>query len=83
MSIEDLQERIASAAQRTWQAIGGDILRAVDKSSMPRDEVIEAVIDYIGDYGGDKEAVAAFGKLSFAKKKKVLREVFPLARYGW
>ena len=81
--MDDFDKRIARAAQSTWQAIGGDILRAAEADSMSRDEVVEAVMDYIQDYGRDLDAIAEFEKLNFEEKQAVLQKAFPLARYGW
>ena len=81
--MDDLQGRITRAANRTWQAIGSDILVSVETDSVTQEEVIEAVVDYIHDYGGDKEAIAEFNQLSFEDKTEMLRKAFPLARYGW
>jgi hypothetical protein len=81
--LDDLQERITRAANRTWQAIGSDILVAVETDSVTQEEVIEAVMDYIHDYGGDEEAIAEFNKLSFEDKTEILRKAFPMPRYGW
>ena len=80
--MEDFQKRIAKAAQSTWQAIGGDVLRSAGVDSMSRDEVVEAVMDYIHDYGRDMNAIAEFKKLSFEDKQAALLKAFPLARYG-
>jgi hypothetical protein len=81
--MDDFDKRIARAAKSTWQAIGGDILRAAEVDSMSRDEVVEAVMDYIHDYGRDMNAIAKFKKLSFEEKQAMLLKAFPLARYGW
>lgn len=81
--MEDFQERIACAAQKTWQAIGGDILTAAQADSISREEVVEVVMDSIADYGGDAEAVAEFKPLDFEQKRDMLTKAFPLARYGW
>jgi len=43
-----MKKKIHEAAIRTWEAIGGDCLRSLEEetgeTSMPREEVIEAVI---------------------------------------
>lgn len=83
--MDDLQKRFAEAAYRTWQAIGGDILRAAEEESLTREEVIECVADagYLEDYGGNAEVVAAFRKLSYEEQKEMLLKAFPLSHYGW
>ena len=81
--MDDLQERINRAANRTWQAIGGDVLRSAQADWLPREDGVECVLDYLGEYGGDPEAISAFNNLSFEEKADMLRKAFRLARYGW
>ncbi len=81
--MDDFQKRISHAAQSTWQAIGGDVLRTAEADWMPRDEVAECVMDYIEQYGNDAEAIAEFKKLGLEEKQAMLLNAFPLARYGW
>ncbi|HOZ48671.1 MAG TPA: hypothetical protein PLO37_15605 [Candidatus Hydrogenedentes bacterium] len=81
--MDDFEKRINRAAQSTWQAIGGDILRAAEVNSVSRDEVVEAVMDYLEGYGRDMNAIAEFRKLGFEEKQAMLLKAFPLARYGW
>lgn len=81
--MEDIQERINDAANRTWRAIGGDVLTATETDSISRDEVVECVIGYIADYGNDTEAVAELKKLSYEKQEEMLLKAFPFDRYGW
>jgi hypothetical protein len=81
--MDDLQKRVTRAANRTWQAIGSDILVEAAVDSITREEVVEAVVDYISDFGQDKEAVAEFERLGFEQKQAMLLEAFPLAHYGW
>ena len=81
--MDDLQKRITRAADRTWQAIGSDILVAAETDSVSQEEVVEAVMDYIQDYGRDEEAIAEFNRLSLEDKADMLQKAFPLSRYGW
>jgi hypothetical protein len=81
--MDDLQKRITEAANRTWQAIGGDVLRSAEADWLPGEDVAECVMDYIEQFGGDSGAVAEFNKLSFEDKTEMLRKAFPLSRYGW
>ncbi len=83
MNKTELQDRITAAANRTWQAIGGDVLRAAEADSIPRDEVVECVMDYLDVYGRDKEAVQQFEGLAYEEKVALLTKAFPLARYGF
>ena len=80
---EDFQKRISSIANLTWQAIGGDVLHTADADSIPRDEVVECVMEHLDQYGDDPDAVAEFKKLSFEEKQAILLKAFPLDRYGW
>jgi hypothetical protein len=87
--IESMENRIIDMAHRTWHSIGGDVLRAVEESigesCIPRDEVIEVVMDadYMGTHGNDKEAYEHFKTLSFSKKVEIVAKAFPLPIYGW
>lgn len=81
--MEDLQERITAAAQRTWQAIGGDVLRSANVNSVSREEVVECVMDYIDAYGNDVDAVVEFKTLTYEEREKMLLKAFPFGRYGW
>ncbi len=82
MNPTELEERITAAANRTWQAIGGDVLRAAEADSIPRDEVVECVMEHLEDYGRDKEAVQKFEGLVYEEKVALLTKAFPFARYG-
>lgn len=83
--MKDLQKRITRAADFTWQEIGDDILTVAEVRSLPKADVIEAVMDcdYLERYGNDKEAVAAFRKLPAEKQLDMLRKVFRCERYGF
>lgn len=83
--MEDLQKRITEAANRTWHAIGGDVLRAAEEDNLTREEVIECVADagYLEDFGEDKEAVKEFRKLSYEEQEEIMLKAFPFSRYGW
>lgn len=81
--MNDLQKRIGSVANLTWQGIGCNVLRASDVDSMPRDEVVECVMEHIDQYGDDPDAVAEFKKLGFEEKQTMLLRAFPFDRYGW
>jgi hypothetical protein len=59
------------------------VLRAAEADSLPADDVAECVLDYMDQYGGDPEAVTEFNTLSFEDKTEMLRNAFPLPRYGW
>ena len=80
-----LQQRINKAANFTWEAIGSDILQVAEVDSMPREAVIEVVIDcdYMERYGDDREAVAAFRKLPADEQLDMLRKAFRCKHYGF
>ena len=76
--MEDLPKRVTRAADITWQAIGEDILKVAEVRSLPKDDVIEAVMDcdYMERYGNDKDAVATFRKLPADEQPDMLRKAF-------
>jgi hypothetical protein len=86
---KEMQDRIILMAKRTWQSIGGDILRTCEDMGlqplMEKEEVIESVMDagYMGMYGRDKEAYEFFKTLTYKQKTKLMEKAFPFAQYGW
>ena len=83
--MKDLQKRINKAADFTWQAIGDDILKVAEVHSLPKEDVIEAVMDcdYLERYGDDKDAVAAFRKLPADKQLDMMQKAFHCEHYGF
>lgn len=83
--MEDLQKRITEAANRTWRAIGGEILQAAEEDNLTREEVIECVADagYMEEFGNDNLAVAEFRNLPYEQQEEILLKAFPFKRYGW
>ena len=83
--MKDLQERICTAANFTWQAIGDDILKIDEVHSLPKEEVIGVVIDcdYLERYGNDKKAVAVFRKLFSEEQYAILQKAFRCEHYGF
>ena len=89
---EELDKRAGMAANRTWDAIGGDCLvnddGEYDESIvLKRSDVLELVRDanHMETYGGDKEAARYFVWVSRyhpAYYKKLIKKVFPFERYG-
>lgn len=77
-------EKLHEAAHRTWRVIGGDCLRSLEEetgeTTMPREEVVEAVIDYIGDYmePGQEE----FKQLKYEEKKRLITKCFTFTSYS-
>ena len=87
---KDMEQRIFDAMQRTWDYIGADALsmleEAGESASLPRDEVIELVIDAsrLRTHGGDKEAADALYNLpSYEQKVEIGRKTFTFDKYGW
>lgn len=86
---KDMQDRIMLMAKRTWQSIGGDVLRTCEEMDlvpvMTREEVIDSVMDagYMSMYGRDKEAYDYYKTLTFKQKMTVLEKAFPFQSYGW
>ena len=78
-------QRMCDALNETWDIIGGDILEANGKKEIPRETVIEVVLDadYFKTYGGDKEAINAFYFLNKFEREEVLRLAFPYKTYGY
>lgn len=86
---KEMQNRIILMAKRTWQSIGGDVLRTCEDMGiepiMEQEEVIESVMDagYMIMYGRDKEAYDFYKTLTYKQKTAVLEKAFPLRQYGW
>jgi hypothetical protein len=82
---EEMKKRIHSMANRTWQAIGSDVLEINNGKDMPQKDVVEVVCDadYMKTYGNDPEAYAEWKKLYYAKQTEIISKAFPHARYGY
>jgi formate-dependent phosphoribosylglycinamide formyltransferase (GAR transformylase) len=85
-----MKKRIFNAMLRTWDAIGADTLTMLEEAGepavLPKDEVIELVIDAdrLREFGGDKEAIDTLYNLpSYEQKVEVGREAFTFDRYSW
>ena len=83
MEKKEFETRLAQAANRTWQAIAFDVLNAAEADSLPRDEVVECVIDYLSRYGREKEVSDAFEQLPCEENVQLLTKAFPYERYGF
>lgn len=85
----EMQKRIVIMANKTWNAIGGDILTSLEEAGedavMDRATVIEVVCDadYMQMYGQDKQAYEFWKSLPFKDQEKVVAEAFPFKTYGW
>jgi hypothetical protein len=86
---DEERKKLIGAARVTWQVIGYDVLTANEGRSMPRDEVIEVTMDadHMLSYGGngrrlDKVLYEKFNALSERDRMKLMKEAFPLGRYG-
>ena len=91
---EDETKQIHWMLQATWQAIGSEYLELGGGKSIPKSQVIEAVLDadYLEMYGprkGPKSDVPAqkallerFRKLDYKEQIKVAKQTFKFSRYG-
>lgn len=84
---QEMYDRIHRAAHKTFNAIGGDLMRAVEEDgghAMKQDEVIESVFDanYMQIYGGDKEAEEYTHQLSWDELMKLGKKIFPHKSYS-
>lgn len=92
-AMPDFNERIQRAANKTWDAIGDDVLRAKAQEqpstykygvTVTRDEVVECVIDFLDTYGEmSKDDQELWRPMSTAAKLQLLRDAFPSEEYGW
>jgi len=89
---KELDSRLKSLAQHTWNVIGGDVLQCRQEcgegGDMKRSEVIETVCDadYMFMHGDDHEAYAYFIYLRdnhLKYRDKIMKEAFPYKTYGW
>jgi len=84
-----MEDRIINMAKRTWQIIGGDVLRAVEeageKPMLLREEVVEVVMDadHMEMHGNDKEACEHLNSLPLKEQERIVTKAFPLRVYGW
>jgi len=79
-----IEARWANALRKTWDYIGGDILRANDNKDMPRSHVFEVCVDYVDTHGGlSKEDLQAFRKRNIKKDNTIMKLAFPASRYGF
>jgi hypothetical protein len=79
------KQKLGYALQRTWEVIGGDFLECGRCGSLPRDAVIEVVLDanYLEMYGNAKEDVAEFRKMSYDEQDEFAKTVFTYRSYGY
>ena len=81
--MKDLQDRITRIANETWQRIGFDILSAAMSSSIPREEVVDAVADYLEAFTPEDETtITEFRTLPIEKQTEMLTAAFPFNRYS-
>jgi len=87
---EKMEQRIVRAMLRTWDEIGGDTLTMLEEADepavLPKDEVIELVIDAgrLRVFGGDDEAADELYNLpSYEEKVEIGRKAFTFEKYGW
>ena len=81
-----MKERMLRALQRTWQAIGPDVLQCLGEGgSLSREEVVETVLDadHVRVYGDDAEAAEYLYSLPYAEMKEIAREEFSSDSYSF
>jgi len=92
VSEQSFEERVISAANRTWDVIGGDCLvddwgRPDESKVMTKDEVMEIVADagHMEVHGGlSKEDMRRFyQELTWEERRVIMRKAFTYNRYGW
>ena len=85
---KEMEKRIQQMALRTWDAIGGDALNALEQEGMEpimkRLDVVQMIMDYLYQYGRDKEAYEAWKQLpDYESKEAALLPAFLFKTYGW
>lgn len=85
----EMVERIIRAANRTFDAIAGDLLTAIREcgdgdAEISQMEAIESVFDAdrMNAYGGDKEAYEACKELDWDEVVKIGKKAFPYKSYS-
>lgn len=79
-------KKIISALNKTWQSIGHDVLKAIESDSIPREDVIELVLDQnnIEMYGClNKDELKEFNELKFEDKYEIVSIAFKYEIYGY
>ena len=84
---EEEKKLIFDAANQVWAEVASDYLALSDGKSIPRNEVIEVVsdagrMDQILERKGHKDLAKKWGGEDLKSVQKILRPVFPYARYG-
>lgn len=95
LTLEQVKD-FQTAARRTWDEVGGDVLTAVQESgegdSISRSHVIEIVLDanYMDRHISDKSILSwanqpwkTAPKDLYEVKKSLILPSFPSIRYGW
>ena len=87
---DEQMKQIARAANAVWQYIGDDILAVSEGPSIPRDDVIEVVIDAdrlrqeLSRSKIDQPAIDAWEALTYEEQSRLLAEhAFKYERYGY
>jgi len=87
--MSEMRKRARQCLLTTWDAIGGDVLTALEEAGqsaeMPRDHVIEVTLDadhYVA-HGRDPEAAEFIKALDYRGKIQLGMEAFEHEVYGW
>lgn len=88
----EIEEGIIRVAQRTWDVIGEDIFRCIEKFNLSRGEVMEVVLDaghmqaHGLAYENDPQVVEVIKKMYEPEYlplvRKAVKKAFPFRRYG-
>jgi len=77
---------VVSGMQNTWDVIGMDVLEVSGTDYVPRDVVIEMVLDAgrLEMYGHcDEKELKIFNELIWEEKQKLAYLAFPKENYGY
>jgi hypothetical protein len=75
---------IQQSMWRTWEVIGGEFFEENNTTFLPKEEVIEVVLDsnYLESFGNCKaDLLKEFRKLPYEDQEKIAKQKFTLERY--
>lgn len=83
---EDQRKELQFCMQRCWQTIGSEIIQMAaesGESSVPKDEVVDVVIDQMDTNGGmSKELSKLWNTIPFEQMQDIANDTFKFKRYG-
>jgi len=75
--------RIIEALQIIWDTVGADVLDALGKDVLTRDEVSEQVLDCGKLWGQDEAAASFFYRLPLNDRKDIILAAFPEEEFSY